>query len=523
MMRKPLDDDLIGRMLPDAELFTRQLPSAPAGTYQGNSAFQGISRIFSYRRVEALPLVVSVSMALDDVLAVWRANAIRDGLAGLAIFTVLTVLAMLMAISLRKREEAKAATLRAARQLADKNVILDALLSELPDGVRLLDHDLHLIAWNDRFFDIMSLDEVKVLSDANPQKAILRQLIERGEYGEGTLEELTARREAIITSGKSVSYRRRLVTGKWIEYRGTPMPDGGNLAVVRDVTREVDRETEITDANDKLGQQAAELAALAVQLSAVHQTAEEARRVAEGAKFAAEEANRSKSEFLTGMSHELRTPLNSILGFSQIIQSVDFGDQAISRYRTYAGNIRQAGDHLLSLINDLLDLAKVEAGRMELQEEVAELGHILKAVGTMSRERAHDAGIELIIETDREPVIVRADVLKLKQSLINVVSNAIKFTPAGGTVHVRVERVEDGVDISVTDTGIGIKPEDIPKVFDRFGQIDGGLTRKHKGTGLGMPLTRTLMELQGGTVHLRSELGKGTRVMLHLPSGRLVG
>jgi signal transduction histidine kinase len=237
------------------------------------------------------------------------------------------------------------------------------------------------------------------------------------------------------------------------------------------------------------------------------------------AKETAERSNRVKSEFLAVMSHELRTPLNAILGFSEMIGREVLGPGA-AQYREYANDIHGAGAHLLTLINDILDLSKAEAGKLELTSEPVDLNDLIKECARLVRGRAVEQKLRITLRVALLPLLL-IDRLRVKQILLNLLSNAIKFTPEGGVVSVLADRdAIGGVVICVCDTGIGIAPEMIPLAFEPFRQIDSALSRKFPGTGLGLSLVKTFVELHGGEVKIESNLGKGTLVFIVFPKSR---
>ena len=241
------------------------------------------------------------------------------------------------------------------------------------------------------------------------------------------------------------------------------------------------------------------------------------------AREQAELANRTKSEFLANMSHELRTPLNAIIGFSEIIRTETFGPVGNAKYGEYVTDIHNSAHHLLNLINDVLDLSKVESGKDELYEEDLKVPDLVDNACRLIRQRAEKHAIKLNIELADELPYLRADERKLKQVLVNLLSNAVKFTDAGGKVTLRVWCHSDsGFVFQVSDTGIGIASEDIPKVLSQFGQVESTFSRQHEGTGLGLPLTKSLVELHGGSLDLQSKAGVGTTVTVRLPAERIV-
>jgi PAS domain S-box-containing protein len=239
-------------------------------------------------------------------------------------------------------------------------------------------------------------------------------------------------------------------------------------------------------------------------------------------KEAAEFANRTKTEFLANMSHELRTPLNAIIGFAEVIKDEMFGPVGTAKYAEYAKDIFSSGRHLLALINDILDLSKLEAGKLELREEDISLRTTVEECLTLIRNRAQECHVLLVTEIEPRLPKLRCDERALKQVLLNLLSNAVKFTPAGGTVTTRVRRAPDGLAISVADTGIGMSAADIQVALSAFGQIDSRLSRQHHGTGLGLPISKSLIELHGGTLAVDSMPGKGTIMTATFPAARVV-
>ena len=238
---------------------------------------------------------------------------------------------------------------------------------------------------------------------------------------------------------------------------------------------------------------------------------------------AAAAASQAKSQFLAAMSHELRTPLNAVIGFSQLLDRETFGPLGDARYRDYAKTISESGTHLLNLINDILDFSKSEAGQLDLHDDEIDLTDAVADTMRIMSGQAEAGKVALSHAIAHDLPRIRVDEKRLKQVLLNLLSNAIKFTPAGGQVRIKAHRRGDDVAIDVADTGIGIAAADVPTALERFGQIDGRLARKYEGTGLGLPLSKRLMELHGGTLSLESQPGRGTTVTITIPSDRLVG
>ena len=243
------------------------------------------------------------------------------------------------------------------------------------------------------------------------------------------------------------------------------------------------------------------------------------------AKDAAEAASRTKSQILATVSHELRTPLNAIIGFSEVISQGLMGP-VDSRYREYAKDIHKAGTHLLTLINDVLDLSKIEVGQLKLHERAVDLAQLISGCHRLVAERARESFVRIDEVVADDLPLVFGDELRLKQIVLNLLSNAVKFTAAGGTggqVTTDARLAADGgLTISITDTGIGMKPDDIPIALSPFRQLDNAFNRRSEGTGLGLPLAKMLVELHDGVLEIASKVGLGTTVRVHLPSKRVL-
>jgi protein-histidine pros-kinase len=233
------------------------------------------------------------------------------------------------------------------------------------------------------------------------------------------------------------------------------------------------------------------------------------------------QASKAKSDFLASMSHELRTPLNAIIGFSELIRDAFIGPLD-ARYRDYGGYINESGRHLQNIINDILDISKIEGGRLELRNEVVSIGETAEACRRIVEAMARAADVSLSVNVSGSLPPIRSDQLRFQQILLNLMSNAVKFTPAGGRVMVSASIEADGAVIAVEDTGIGMKEEDIAIALEPFRQIDGGLTRRFDGTGLGLPLAKALVELHGGRLEIQSAPAAGTTVRIRLPSERIM-
>jgi signal transduction histidine kinase len=278
----------------------------------------------------------------------------------------------------------------------------------------------------------------------------------------------------------------------------------------------------LEETNGELHRKNAELQNHVDELEATKRELEGAIRNLTSALDAAAAGSQSKSQFLATMSHELRTPLNAIIGFSEILRDQLFGPIGSERYRDYAASIFSSGSHLLGLINDILDISKFDAGKLELHEEPVDVGALVADCLRLIEPQARKAKVQLQAGIEEGAFRLRADERRLRQILLNLLSNAVKFTPEGGHVRISAARKSDGFVVAIADNGIGIAPGDIPRALERFGQIDSTLSRKYEGTGLGLPLAKHLTELHGGTLDVGSEVGVGTTVTLTFPVARLL-
>jgi len=306
------------------------------------------------------------------------------------------------------------------------------------------------------------------------------------------------------------SYDLELADGRWLHYSERQTADGGLVSVGADITALKTQEAALRD-NDRA------LRGTVENLKRSQARVEELASAHQQERLRAEEANRSKSEFLANMSHELRTPLNAINGFSEIMAGEMFGPLGDERYKGYVTDILSSGQHLLLLINDILDMSKIEAGKMQLQPEAIRPDELIEQCVRIMRARAEEKSIELIVEAGPLPEI-EADPRALKQIMLNLMANAVKFTPDGGQVKVRGFDAADGVVLQVADTGIGIPAEQLPRLGRPFEQIESQIAKSHQGSGLGLALSKSLIELHGGTLRIDSVLGKGTTVSFTLPS-----
>ncbi len=397
------------------------------------------------------------------------------------------------------------------KSLAEKTVEADLRLRDaietIPEAFVLWDAEDRLVLCNSHFQRLHKLPDSAVTPGTSYET-----VIEVGKMPEVR----TRLHEAGTHAPGARTFEAQLDDGSWLHISERRTKDGGYVSVGTDITRIKEHEQKLVDndlrlratVNDlkrsqtALEQQALELADLAEKYS------EEKNR--------AEEANQTKSKFLANMSHELRTPLNAIIGFSEIMESGMFGTLGSEKYQEYCHDILTSGHYLLEVINDILDMSKIEAGRMKLDMESLDLSKTLAESLRVVSGRADDKN--LVVSADIEGTIsVVADRRAIKQIIVNLLSNAVKFTPDGGKVTVRSRLLRDSIVLMIADTGIGIAPHSLERLGRPFEQVESQLTKTYHGSGLGLAIARSLTHLHGGTMRLRSRLGTGTVVCVSLP------
>lgn len=401
-----------------------------------------------------------------------------------------------VALDITEARRAKAAAQAAESRLRDG-------VESISDAFVLFDRQGRLILWNQAFEDAFAFRAGVV------RRGALKDELNR-------IAALAIKAEHPAAGGRAGLREVELHDGRWLQLAERFTSEGGSVVTAADITAIRRQEAERRRAAD-------DLRATVDQLEASQEKLSLLARKYEVAMTRAEAANQAKSEFLANMSHELRTPLNAINGFSEIMASELFGPLN-DKYKGYAADILKSGQHLLSLINDILDMAKIEAGKMTLHYEPVSLQTVCEDAVRLMRGKAQEAGLTIAIDAADLPPI-QADPRGVKQVMLNLISNAVKFTPEGGRVTLSLTPFqgpagEDRVRVACADTGIGIAPEDLARLARPFEQVEGQHSKTTQGTGLGLALTKSLIELHGGRLTLESEPGVGTVVSFDLPVKR---
>ena len=373
----------------------------------------------------------------------------------------------------------------AERELRQKSEVLETTLESVDQGIAMFDRDFRLIAANHRYYQLLELP-LDGFSLGTPFEAILAYTARRGDFGLGDIEEQVVERLQTAQRLQPYSFERITPSGAVIEARRKPTADGGFVTTYTDITERTRQEEDLR-----------------------------------AAKSTAERASEVKSLFLAKMSHELRTPFNAIIGFAEMIASRSHGAgrDAIDAYAGYATEIRDSGQHLLDLLNNILDISKIESGRMAVQIDRFDLRQTLNSALGLMRALAQTQGVTLTLSAAEPLPDTRADERAVKQIVTNLLSNALKFTPEGGRIVLEAGPAgEGGFEIRVRDTGVGIAPDQIERVMLPFEQGDNRYSRAMGGTGLGLALVKGLVELHGGSLEIASEPGSGTAVTATFPA-----
>jgi two-component system cell cycle sensor histidine kinase PleC len=401
------------------------------------------------------------------------------------------------------------------RSLVEKTAAADLRLRDaietIPEAFVLWDAENRLVLCNSNFQELHDLPEAAIAPGTS-----FDQVVAAGRK--------RVLRTRVLSEGHPVAGARTLEAqlddGHWLHISERRTKDGGYVSVGTDITTIKLHETKLMNSEQRLMETIANLRSSQHTLEIQKQhVAELAEKYAEE-KTRAEEANQTKSKFLANMSHELRTPLNAIIGFSEIMESGMFGPLGAERYHEYCRDIRASGLYLLDVINDVLDMSKIEAGRLRLDVEELDLESILADAMRVVSARAEDK--QLTLTPEIEPRIrMRADRRAIKQIALNLLSNAVKFTPDGGRIIVRARIVGDHAVVAIQDTGIGIPKDALMKLGRPFEQVESQLTKTQHGSGLGLAIAKSLAKLHGGAMRMRSRLGVGTLVVVRLPLHRL--
>jgi len=499
LARYPHIERMMGEKLPPTSPWYRIHDKQ--GTYLNRDSFDGHARIISAHPLDNRPLVVFVTTQEAVELADWRRQSIL-----IAIGAACSVLGLIVFLWALRTQFGR--LVRSEAALAGQNAALQAGRAEIEqaaEALRVSEARFRGFALgsSDWFWETDAQHHISYMSEGvsttgfgvRPAELLGRTRWELAADAAGETE-FWRRHAAMLDRHEpfrdfAYSWRRHGISST-ASISGDPMFDGdgsfiGYRGTGRDITQQIRAESSMRDA-----------------------------------KEAAETANLAKSQFLANISHELRTPLNAVIGFSEMVEQ-GLAGPVQPRQREYMGLVLQSGQHLLTVINDILDLARADSGKFELYDEPeVDLRQIADASIALMRHRSEAGGVFLSSAVGPDLPLVIADPTRLKQILLNLLSNSIRFTKPGGSVIVSAEPAPDGgIAFEVRDTGIGMTPDEVRIALEPFGQVDARLSREHEGTGLGLPLARRLAELHGGSLHVDSEKGKGTCVIITLPPSRV--
>jgi two-component system cell cycle sensor histidine kinase PleC len=398
------------------------------------------------------------------------------------------------------------------RGLEEKTAKADARLHDAIEAISeafvLWDANNRLVLCNSKFQKLHELPP-----DADLQGKPYAEVMALGRPPE--VQHQFLRREQQDVGART--FEARLQDGRWLQINERRTKDGGYVSVGTDITALKRHEHRLVESEKELIATVLDLKQSRQKLEAqTHQLADLAERYLEQ-KAQAESANRAKSEFLANMSHELRTPLNAIIGFAEVMQSGIFGSLGSDKYEEYCADIRSSGEYLLSVINDILDMSRIEAGRTSLTKQPVEVNASIQKALKLVSEQTRAKNLSVTVDVIPEDIEVPADERALHQILVNLLQNATKFTGDGGCITVRTRQAGNAINIYVEDNGIGIPDHALHKLGQPFEQVETEFSKSYKGSGLGLAIARSLAELHGGSLRIRSQEGIGTIVLVHLP------
>jgi two-component system, cell cycle sensor histidine kinase PleC len=398
------------------------------------------------------------------------------------------------------------------RRLEEKTAKADARLHDAIEAISeafvLWDANNRLVLCNSKFQKLHELP-----SEAALQGMTYAEVMAQGRPPEVQHQFVRAQNQDVGAR----TFEARLQDGRWLQINERRTKDGGYVSVGTDITALKRHEHRLVESEKELIATVMDLKQSRQKLEAqTHQLADLAERYLDQ-KAQAESANRAKSEFLANMSHELRTPLNAIIGFAEVMQSGIFGSLGSDKYEEYCTDIRSSGEYLLSVINDILDMSRIEAGRTSLTKLPIEVNASIQRALRLVNEQIKAKNLTVTVDVIPDDIVVPADERAIHQILVNLLQNATKFTSDGGCITVRTRQAADAINIYVEDNGIGIPAQALHKLGRPFEQVETEFSKSYKGSGLGLAIARSLTELHGGTLRIRSQEGVGTIVLVHLP------
>lgn len=460
-------------------LFADQAMLDRDGTFETPLLNGSQNWIVSYRRLPGGDLVTGAMQARSDIFHTMLLRRKTDiTIVGISVIALL-LFTSITGRQINRRERAEAALRRAEDHLSEA-------IESMSEGFALYDRGERLLLCNSKYREFYAgIADVLVPGASFEEAARMaesRSIFNSDDQGDVLQKQLEYHRSPTGV------IQRQLKDGRWLRIAKRKTHDGMVVGIYTDITEIIARE----------------------------ETMLEAKNIAEA-------SNRSKSEFLAVMSHELRTPLNAIIGFSEIIKDALFGPVGNEKYVDYANSINDSGSHLLELINDILDISRIEAGKFELIEENIDVVRVIDACSELLLPKAQEQGVTLQTEISSALLMIFADERSMKQILINLLTNATKFSPNGGDIIVRAGITKNGMfELAVSDSGIGIAESELENVLQPFTQVESAMNRNFEGTGLGLPLVKSLTEMHGGILELDSILGTGTTVTLRFPASRIV-